>query len=141
MRSHCFAPILLAVLLSMLTQTEAGSVRTSGFVCIDSIPKGDVWKGNDTGATEKSVFLVQIDNQPAVNISTNAAGIFTNLPTSARHLAKIRLNGKPLTSFRFSFAQYETDHLRLWYNTMYGTWNLSAATARHKCEYGVTKSR
>jgi hypothetical protein len=136
MNAGRLALISTTVLLFILRPAEGASqLKPMGLVCIDFIPKDSVWKGNETGATEGSVFSVQIDDQPVVNISTNGAGIFTNLPTVAKHLVKIRVDGKPLTSFRFSFAAYESDHLRLWYNNFYGTWSLSPTSAKHRCAY------
>jgi hypothetical protein len=137
MRLHSLFVILSAAsLLSALGASEpATPLKANGLVCVDPIPKHSVWKGNDTGATEKSIFTVQIDDRPPITISTQAAGVFTNLPTDSKHLVKIRLDGKPLTSFRFSFAEHGSDHLRLWYYTMYGNWCLWTTDARHKCAY------
>jgi hypothetical protein len=125
---------LLSLLCAVLS-TRAATLKPTGLVCIDPIPKSSVWKANDTGATERSVFSVQIDSQSPVTISTNLAGAFTNLASASKHVVKIRLAGKPLTSFRFMFQDYESDHLRLWYNTVYGTWSLTPADARHTCVY------
>jgi hypothetical protein len=132
-----YLALISATVLLLLAQASEGAtqLKSTGLICIDPIPKGSVWKANDTGAIEESVFSVQIDNQPPVNISTNLAGVFTNLPTASKHLVKIRLDGKPLTSFRFSFQESQSDHLRLWYNAFYGTWSLSPTTERHKCAY------
>src|SRR6266478_1811840 len=93
-------------------------------VCVDGISKNERWDANQTGATEKSIFTVQIDDLPSAQISTASAGVFTNLSTSAKHLIMIGIDGKPLTSFRFTFQESQSDHLRLWYNPFYGTWSL-----------------
>jgi hypothetical protein len=124
-----------AILLSVSALLGAGTVRAAdavGRVCITSIPKGERWDANDSGAKESSVFSVQIDDLPALQITTNASGVFTNLSLASRHLVKIQLDGKPLTSFRFSFIG-RGDHLRLWYNPFYGSWSLSDVRPGEKC--------
>jgi hypothetical protein len=105
-----------------------------GKVCVQPISSGPKsnWKGNDTGATERSVFTVRIDDLPAIRVSTNSSGVFTNLALTKRHLIKIQLDNKPLTSFWFSFDS-RGDHLRLWYNEFYGTWQLWDARASARC--------
>jgi len=139
MAMKCLGLLVLlsgASMFSVLGRSEpATKLKSNGLVCVDPIPKHSVWKGNDTGATEKSIFTVQIDDRPPINISTQAAGVFTNLSTASKHVVKIRLDGKPLTSFRFSFGEHGSDHLRLWYYTMYGNWCLWSADGRHKCAY------
>ncbi len=136
-------------LLALLTATAflsapaasdpATLLKPTGLVCVDPIPKQSVWKGNDTGATEKSVFTIQIDDRPPIKVSTETSGVFTNLPTNSKHLVRIQLDGKPLTSFRFSFHEHASNHLRLWYYTMYGNWCLWPTDGKHKCAYPKTQ--
>jgi len=105
-----------------------------GKVCVQKIPSGPSsgWKANDSGATEGSTFSVRIDDLPAVNVTTNSSGVFTNLSLTKKHLGTIRLDDKPLTSFRFGFES-RPGHLRLWYNSFYGTWSLSDVRTGEKC--------
>src|SRR5258706_15555458 len=130
MRQRLFLTALttLAILPAYAVHAES---QPSGIVCIDPIATNWSREANESGATEKSNFTVQIDSLPPVQISTRSAGVFTNLTMHTTHLAKIRLDGKPLTSFRFSFEQSGGEHLRLWYNEFYGTWSLWATDARH----------
>ena len=104
-----------------------------GEVRLRTIPfgPGSNWRANDSGATERSKFSVQIDNRTAIKVTTNSAGSFINLPLAGEHLVKIKLDGKPLTSFRFSF-EGRSDHLELWYNEFYGKWSLSDAKPGQK---------
>lgn len=97
----------------------------TGVLIIDSIPKGDVWKGNGTGANENSQFSIRIDNEKPILITKDKGGTFKNLSLEKSHLIDIKLKGKRLTSFKFSFKQYGKNKLRLWYKTMYGTWSIS----------------
>src|SRR5262245_26951246 len=112
--------------------TSLRATDTVGSVCVPEIPKGESWKGNDTGAMEQSVFTVQIDKFTPVLISTNSCGVFTNLSLTDAHLVKIQLDGKPLTSFRFTFHE-RAERLRLWYNPFYGTWSLTDLRPRQTC--------
>jgi hypothetical protein len=107
---------------------------SDGRVCVQTIPSSlrSSWKGNHTGATEQSVFRLRIDDLPAINITTNSSGVFTNLSLIKKHLVSIRLDDKLLTSFRFSFED-RPSHLRLWYNPFYGTWSLSDVRAGERC--------
>jgi hypothetical protein len=97
-----------------------------GEVLLRTIPfgPGSNWRANDTGATERSKFSVKIDNRTAINVTTNSAGSFINLPLDGEHLVKIKVDGKPLTSFRFSF-EGRSRHLVLSYDEARGTWSLS----------------
>jgi hypothetical protein len=134
--------IQFAVLLSISTMLVAGTVRAAdavGRVCITPIPMGERWDANDSGAKESSVFSVQIDKLPAIQVTTNTSGVFTNLSLASEHLVKIRLDGKALTSFRFSF-EGRGDHLRLWYNPFYGSWSLSDVHPGEKCSCPKTKA-
>src|SRR6266446_776488 len=92
---------------------DQARLKSLGVVCVDGISKNERWDANQTGATEKSIFTIQIDDLPPVQISTAAAGVFTNLSTSAKHLVKIGVDGRPLTSFRFTFQESRSDHLHL----------------------------
>jgi hypothetical protein len=103
-----------------------------GKVCVQKISVNTRWDANDTGAREGSTFTVQIDDLPAITVTTNSSGVFTNLSLAKKHLVKIKLDGKALTSFRFTF-QERGDHLRLWYKPFYGTWSLSDVSKGEKC--------
>ena len=123
-----------AVLLALFgTAGYAFAAEKVGKVCVQAISKGENWRGNDTGANESSRFSVQIDKLPPFVISTNSSGVFTNLSLQGKHVVKIRLADKPLTSFRFSFEDEHSDHLRLWYNPFYGTWSLWSVPPGKKC--------
>lgn len=123
---------MLLMVVCLASAVSALAVESMGRVCVQAISKGESWKANDTGATERSIFTVQIDSLPAIPISTNASGVFTNLSLATNHVVKIQLDGKPLTSFRFTFKD-RGDHLRLWYNPFYGTWSLSDVRTGERC--------
>ena len=123
---------LLLMVVCLASAVSALAVESVGSVCVQAISKGESWKANDTGATERSIFTVQVDSLPAFHISTNTSGVFTNLSLATYHVVKIQLDGKPLTSFRFTFKK-RGDHMRLWYSPFYGTWSLSDVRAGEQC--------
>jgi hypothetical protein len=116
---------VLVIITFLACTLGALAEEPTGKVYVQSIPfgPGSNWKANDTGATERSTFSVQIDERLAIKVTTNFAGVFVNLPLAGRHPVKIKLDGKPLTSFHFSF-EGRSDHLMLRYNEFYGTWSL-----------------
>jgi hypothetical protein len=126
-----FAKMLLRV-VCLTSAVSAPAAESVGRVCVQAISKGESWQANDTGATERSIFTVQIDSLPAILISTNTSGVFTNLSLATNHLVKIRLDGKSLSSFLFTFKE-RGDHLRLWYSPFYGRWSLSDVKGGERC--------
>jgi hypothetical protein len=111
--------VFLAFALSVFAEESTGKV----FVQTIPFGAGSNWKTNDSGATERSTFAVQIDERTAIKVTTNSAGAFANLPLAGKHLVKIKVDGKPLTSFHFSF-EGRSNQLMLRYNEFYGTWSL-----------------
>jgi len=124
--------LVLVSLSAVLVVDRVCAADAVGRVCITPIPTGERWDANDTGARESSTFTVQVDNLPPVQVSTNASSVFTNLSLASEHTMKVRLDGKPLSSFRFSFKG-RGDHLRFWYNPFYGSWSLSDVRPGKKC--------
>jgi hypothetical protein len=116
----------------MLLVADTWAADGVGRVCIARIPMGERWDANDSGAKESSTFIAQFDKLAPVLVTTNVSGVITNLSLSGEHVVSIRMDGKPLTSFRFSFKG-RGDHLRLWYNPFYGSWSLSEVRAGGKC--------
>src|SRR4051794_3426570 len=101
-------------LLSLCIMQVAGRACAAdrvGKVCIPSIPMGERWNANDTGAKDTSTFTIQLDELAPVLVATNASGTFTNLVRAGEHSLSIRLDGKHLSSFRFSFRD-RGHHLR-----------------------------
>jgi hypothetical protein len=124
--------IILMSLCSTLLADSLCAADGVGRVCIGLIPVGERWDANRTGARESSAFTIQIDKLTRVLVTTNVSGVFTNLSLAREHLVKIRLDGKPPASFRFSFKG-RGDHLRLWYNPFYGSWSLSDVRPGENC--------
>jgi hypothetical protein len=127
----------LVVLLSVSHSARAESA--TGAVCIDTIYTGGSWEGNHTGAVRSSTFTVQIGDHEPVSINSRLSAEVTDLALDSRHLVKIRLEGKLLTSFTFSFREKGSNHLRLWYKEMYGTWSLSTVEKPSECDFWKAK--
>lgn len=128
-RRFALVTLMFVAVVGFLRDSEAADI---GKVCIEKIPMKNRWDANITGAKEGSTFTVQIDGLPAIHVSTSSSGVFTNLSSTDKHLVKINLDGKLLTSFRFGFDA-PGDHLRLWYNPFYGTWSLTPVRRGEKC--------
>lgn len=111
------------------------TVHAGGVVCVDAITTKDKWEGNTTGATTASVFIVTIDGLAPQKITTTGCGSFADLDVSSEHVVRITRDGTPDASFRFNFQKESSEHLRLWYNTFYGTWQLWKPGRKHQCEY------
>src|SRR5262245_36538030 len=128
-RSHFTVIVSLGV---MLLVGNARAADGAGKVCVARIPTGERWDANGTGAKEASTFTIQLDKLAPVLVTTNTSGVFTNLALAGEHSIRIRLDGKPLASFKFSFDG-RGDHLRLWYNPFYGSWSLSDVRSGDRC--------
>jgi len=124
--------IIGATFSAVILAVTAHAEDAVGKVCISRISIGERWDANDTGARESSTFTVRLDKLAPILVTTNAAGVFTNLSLAGEHTVVIRLDGKPLTSFRFSF-QDRAAHRRLWYNPFYGTWSLWDVHPGERC--------
>jgi hypothetical protein len=114
--------------------------KGKGIVCIDPLPKYRYPEGSNQ-KTEYKFFKIQIDKLPPMEIAAGEPGLFENLSTDKKHLVKIECDGKRLTSFWFTFQQYDSTHLRLWYGVGYDSWSLSPAGKRHKCAYKKQKDK
>ena len=102
------------------------TARDTGSVCIASVIHG-----------EKSVtkpaqsYAMQIDERVPVTLTGHAVE-FGQLALARKHLVKVTGDGKPVTSFHFSFADYQTHDLCLWQNDLYLTWSLNDVEATGK---------
>jgi len=102
--------------------------QTTGSVCIAPLVKGEKSVPN----VDAKVFAIQIDDRPAVTASSEHGTEVSDLPLDPKHLVKVTGDGKPVTSFRFRFSEYETQDLCLWRNDLYGTWSLTESKSHGK---------
>jgi hypothetical protein len=118
---------------TLIVLAWATFVSAQGIVCIDPVTITVEEKG--TESHPESTFTVAIDDRPAQTITANSCGVFSNLNVTADHMVKIDRDGKRETSFKFNFKTKGSDHLRLWYRTQYGTWQLWKPGRKHACAY------
>lgn len=115
-------------------KTATSDPKDEGIVCIDPLPRYRLVEGSDQ-KTDYTLFTIQVDKLPALEIPAGKAGFFKNLSVVDKHLIKIDCDGKRLTSFWFTFQGQGATHLQLWYYDAYGSWCLSPAGKKHKCPY------
>jgi hypothetical protein len=144
---------LLAVTLIFASSLHAQNAKhetrrehlSSGAICIAPVARptaGEKSLSNSTGGNHVSSYTVQVDDKPAVVTSDEKGLRVTGLPTGKRHLVKIYGDGKLLHSFRFTYADYRSSELCLWFNPLYETWSLwkaKDAGAKCRCEENAKK--
>lgn len=119
---------ILLMYLAWATTASAG-----GIVCIDHITIQPNEQSQGFNPTDN--FSVSIDKLPSQIITTNSCGVFANLDVKSDHLVVIKRNGNPEASFKFNLQTKGSDHLRLWFNTQYQTWELWLPGRKHECAY------
>jgi hypothetical protein len=98
-----------------------------GSVCIAPITipnSNDVTLSNPSGGNREFNFSIQIDEREKVELGFNNNFELVGLPLDTRHIVTIRNNINIIESFWFSFDQYSSDELCLWFNPIYETWSL-----------------
>jgi hypothetical protein len=128
--------------LSALSPARAAE-KLMGTVCVGRVSEpttGDRSLSNPTGGNRSWAYSVQVDDLAAQAVSAQQGTRFAQLGLGARHLVRIRSNGKLVTSFRFTFERYGEAELCLWFNPLYETWSLwPMKDAAHLCS-GEAKS-
>ena len=119
------------LLLSFAGTTEAGTV------CIGQVPhatSGTKSLANAAASPIPYEFSVKVGAQPEVQASHSASVLVAGLDEQQRHFVVIRQNGKPVSSFRFRFAEREAQNLCLWFGPLYESWSLwPMAESKGKC--------
>jgi len=120
---------------------------SSGSICLATItPPNSEQKSlaNPSGGNRISSYSVQVDKRKTVTASKDKSINLSGLAVDRRHLVKIFGDGRPVESFRFTFSQFSTTKLCLWFNSLYQTWQLwdaKDAGAKCKCDRLCTKNR
>lgn len=128
MRQRRFMMMLFGTFLLQLVFVLYSRGQATGSLCVAPVVKGEKSVPN----VDAKVFAVQIDHRPAVAASSEHGTEVSDLPLEPKHLVKVTGDGKPITSFRFRFSEYETQHLCLWRNDLYGTWSLTESKSHSK---------
>jgi hypothetical protein len=122
------------------TRRAKGSRSSAGSICLAPAKRptaGEKSLSNPTGGNRISVYSVQVDNDPAVVVSNEKGILISRLNTGKKHSVKISGDGKQLESFSFTFSDYSSNKLCLWFNPLYETWSLwktKNAGAKCRCQ-------
>lgn len=119
----------LALCLCVAAQARRGaSARAgAGSVCVAAVPRpnsGDISLANPAGGNRSFDFSVRIDDMPAIDVSFDSGKLVGGLSLSKSHSVKIRRNGEPSQSFKFTFGKFAGRDLCLWFKPLYETWQL-----------------
>jgi hypothetical protein len=135
----CLIGLLMIVAYAVIPPALAGA---QGSVCFrpgnfDSFAKGaataeavkEYENRPHTDLNTEDIRFIQIDKSRPVKVTSSKAGKITGLDTVRRHTIKIakRPNMKePVAAFSFSFRDYGSDKLCLWYKGFYASWVLQS---------------
>ena len=123
----------LLLLLLLWPSTMRGQARStgakasSGSVCIATVTppnSGQKSLANPAGGNRISSYSVQVDKRKPLITSKDKSINISSLAVDGRHVVKIFGDGRPIESFRFTFSEFSTRKLCLWFNALYETWQL-----------------
>jgi len=117
--------IVLAVLLS--PPAQATEDLADGRLCVGPVPEpndGRLSLGNPSGGARSFAYSVQVDDGRIIELPLNQSVRYAGISRGKRHVIKIRNRDQVVESFQFSFEEYETDHLCLWFKALYQSWSL-----------------
>jgi hypothetical protein len=112
------------VAASAHAQSKRGGV---GSICVappDRPTTGEKSLANPAGGNAISVYSVQIDKMPVIVASNDRPTKISPISMSRKHLVKIIGDGKTVQSFWFTFNEFKTNDLCLWFKSLYETWSL-----------------
>lgn len=127
-RAFLYLQVINVVLLfAAMAKGQSQPAKTeTGTVCISTVPKPNseqISLGNPAGGNRSFNYVIQIGSQKA-SATTEHSVALKGLSTNKPLLAKIFRDGKLVESFRFSFSKIGSNHLCLWYKSLYETWTL-----------------
>lgn len=127
-RALCFLAIAIIAVETSLA-LEAVVEDQVGSICLAPI-KGD----SDPRGYYSEHFRVRIDDQRWIPMPSATPTLIPEIPLKKEHLVSIRDGDETIESFRFSFEEFESPDLCLWYKPWYRTWSLwNAADGGQKC--------
>src|SRR5262245_516331 len=129
--------IIICLIFTGVAQAQSKSSRTeTGVVCVSTVPKSNskpISLGNPDGGNRSFNYTIQIGSRK-VSASTERAVTIEGLSLNRTHLVKILRDDKLAESFRFNFTKEGSNHLCLWYKSLYETWSLwPAKSSKDKC--------
>jgi hypothetical protein len=122
---------MLVTVLGMAA-IAAGSLKSSasptrGAVCIAPVPVSNpspISLANPAGGSRSFDFEVSMDGRRRLKVNHTESLVINGLDPRKRHTIAIYEKGTLITSFRFSFADYKSRFLCLWFKELYQTWSL-----------------
>ena len=108
-----------------------------GTICVSAVPKPNseaMSLANPAGGNRIFNYSIQVDNGAIKPVAQKNGARITGLALKQSHLLKIRRDGKIVQSFRFTFEKEGSNHLCLWFKSLYETWLLwTVKEAGNKC--------
>lgn len=127
--------LIMAIAVLAISTGGIAARQGNGSVCVAPVEKpttGDKSLANPSGGNHVQIYAIQIDERPAVEVSSEHGIEVGGLSLETKHLIKIIGDGKSLTSFRFRFADYGSHDLCLLFKPLYETWSLTPAKGHGK---------
>ena len=91
--------------------------------------------GNPSGGGRSFTYSVQVDDGRIIELPLNQSVRYAGISRGKRHVIKIRNRDEVVESFQFSFEEYESDHLCLWFKALYQSWSLwRQSESGHLCQ-------
>ncbi|MFC1838955.1 hypothetical protein ACFL1N_05190 [Thermodesulfobacteriota bacterium] len=131
--------IIVLVLAVVFIAANTYGDQKYGVVCIGPIPAPDTntkaCEVNPKWCAENHEFSIQIDDGIILPVPYGVNKKYERIKTGERHLLIIRDKGKIIESFWFSFENYNTEKLCLWFKPMYLTWSIwPQKNSKHLCK-------
>jgi hypothetical protein len=129
--------IVICLIFTGAAQAQSKSSETeTGVVCVSAVPKPNsepISLSNPDGGNRSFNYTIQIGSRKVI-ASTERKVEIEGLSLNKTHLVKILRDGKLVESFRFNFTKEGSNHLCLWYKSLYETWSLwPAKDSKDKC--------
>jgi hypothetical protein len=124
-RGMLMAVLGMAAIAAGILKSSADSAR--GVVCIAPVRASNpnpISLANPAGGSRKFGFEVSIDGRKRLQVDHAESLVIKGLDPKKRHMVAIYRNGGLITSFRFSFSDYRSRSLCLWFKELYETWSL-----------------
>lgn len=118
-------PIAVAAVLGLGSVAVARDTSAAtGSICIAAVEDDGLQRSH---YSEKFAVRIDGDAWTGVPFGRQPPTWIGDIPAQGKHLVSIRDGEKRIESFRFSFDDYGSTALCLWYKQWYGSWSLSPA--------------
>jgi hypothetical protein len=119
---------LKALALLFVTAFANGSAQEpTGQICVaPAAPPalGQKSLSNPTGENRIRRYTIQIDHFSPTVVDSKHSTLISNIPLRGIHWVRVRGDGKVVESFKFTFLEFSSTRLCLFFNSLYESWNL-----------------